>query len=66
MKAMLKDGMLELDMAKAAPAKTVKGESKAVKVAPKGLPLVARNQLGQRDQSGEYIKTKAKNATAPS
>jgi hypothetical protein len=30
--AMLKDGILELDMAKAAPAKTVKGEAKAVKV----------------------------------
>jgi len=31
-KATLKDGVLELDMTKAAPAKTVKGESKAVKV----------------------------------
>jgi len=31
-KATLKDGVLELDMPKAAPAKTVKGESKAVKV----------------------------------
>jgi hypothetical protein len=32
----------------------------------KGLPLVDRNPIGQRDQSGDYIKTKAKNGTAPS
>jgi hypothetical protein len=31
---------------------------------PKGLPFYDRNQIGKRDQSGDYIKTQAKNGTA--
>ncbi len=38
-----------------------------IKCTGKGTPTVSfRNQIGQRDQSGDYIKTKAKNGTARS